>query len=62
MVVEKPAGLAVEPERWARRCDPCLSGALLQVRPRARERSRTETIEERMRLVHRLDKETSGAI
>ena len=59
MVVEKPAGLAVEPERWARDA-ACLSGALLQVaRSRAVE---DERIEERMRLVHRLDKETSGAV
>jgi 23S rRNA pseudouridine1911/1915/1917 synthase len=65
MVVEKPAGLAVEPERWARDA-PCRSGALLQV-----ARSRADDagdpvgegrVEERFRLVHRLDKETSGAV
>ena len=59
MVVAKPAGLAVEPERWARDA-ASLSGALLQV---ARQRGGEDGgIDERMRLVHRIDKETSGAV
>ncbi len=64
MVIDKPAGLAVEPERWARD-DACLAGALLQV---ARERAGIEDpdevgpVAERFRLVHRLDKETSGVL
>ena len=60
MVVEKPAGLAVEPERWARD-EACLAGALLQV-ARTRAGEPEGPVRERFRLVHRLDKETSGAL
>jgi 23S rRNA pseudouridine1911/1915/1917 synthase len=59
LVVDKPADLAVEPERWARE-NASLSGALLQL---MRERSATEgEILYRLRLVHRIDKDTSGAV
>lgn len=63
LVVDKPAGLAVEPERW-RRDAACLSGALLQA---ALERAdataaRGAELEFRPRLVHRIDKDTSGAV
>ena len=67
LVVDKPAGLAVEPERW-RRDAACLSGALLA---EAVERSGGEdeqgnlaagALEWRPRLVHRIDKDTTGCV
>ncbi len=67
LVVDKPAGLAVEPERWARE-KPTLSGALLEL---AEARSSDEAADEegglhalgfRPRLVHRIDKDTTGAV
>jgi 23S rRNA pseudouridine1911/1915/1917 synthase len=65
LVVDKPAGLAVEPERWARGA-ASLAGALLAM---ARARSAAGDAEEasgplalRLRAVHRLDKDTSGAL
>ena len=67
LAIDKPAGLAVEPERWARG-NACLSGALLEL---AFERAEIEPGERaepalglgfRPRLVHRIDKETSGVV
>jgi len=63
LVVDKPAGLAVEPERWARGA-ASLAGALLAM---ARARSPgadgvSASLEVRLRAVHRLDKDTSGAL
>ena len=58
LVVDKPAGLAVEPERWAR-SNASLAGALVQM---ARDRSQGEVLDERLRAVHRIDKDTSGAV
>jgi 23S rRNA pseudouridine1911/1915/1917 synthase len=70
LAVDKPAGLAAEPERWARD-NPCLSSALLDL---ALERAGLERPEEggsldqveglpfRPRLVHRLDKDTTGVV
>lgn len=60
LVVDKPAGLAVEPERWARESGS-LSGSLLQL---ARERAGEDArgIDMRPRLVHRIDKDTTGAL
>ena len=63
IVVDKPAGLAVEPERWARGA-ASLAGALLAL---ARSRSSPEEdeaapLELRLRAVHRLDKQTSGVL
>lgn len=67
LVVDKPAGLAVEPERW-RRDAASLSGALLKV---ALERAAGGTSERpegqptlgfRPRLAHRLDKDTTGCL
>jgi RluA family pseudouridine synthase len=67
LVVDKPAGLAVEPERWARGA-ASLAGALLAL---ARARSpeadgaadgAPAPLELRLRAVHRLDKDTSGAL
>ena len=67
LVVNKPAGLAVEPERWARELGS-VSGTLLQL---ARDRARSASegapeggpgLEMRPRLVHRLDKDTTGCL
>lgn len=67
LVVEKPAGLPVEPERWERG-NACLSGGLLElalqrseVQPEAPDRP-SEGLGFRPRIVHRIDKETSGAV
>jgi RluA family pseudouridine synthase len=70
LVVDKPAGLAVEPERWARGA-ASLAGALLAL-ARARsvpaaaqddERTHSESpLVLRLRAVHRLDKDTSGVL
>jgi len=67
IVVDKPAGLPVEPERWARGA-ASLAGALLAL---ARVRSGAEPEPDddpaaplalRLRAVHRLDKDTSGVL
>lgn len=76
LVVNKPPDLAVEPERW-RRDAPSLAGALLELaRERTRQargddvRQRDieqapdpeQTLDLRLRLVHRIDKDTSGVV
>jgi len=59
MAVDKPAGIAVEPERWER-SRATIAGALLRV---AKDRSKEgDGLATRLRLVHRLDKETSGVL
>lgn len=67
LALDKPAGLAVEPERWARR-NATVSGALLSM---AMERSGSQpqspldpsgAMGFRPRVLHRLDKETSGVL
>ena len=67
LAVDKPPGLAVEPERWARG-NASVAGALLEL---ALERSdagpddparSSGSLEFRPRLVHRLDKDTSGVL
>jgi RluA family pseudouridine synthase len=67
LAVDKPAGLAAEPERWAR-SNASLSGALLEL---ALERSNvslddattpTSELHFRPRLLHRLDKDTTGVV
>jgi 23S rRNA pseudouridine1911/1915/1917 synthase len=67
IAVDKPAGLAAEPERWAR-SNASLAGALLEL---ALERSNvdaddpiapTSGLEFRPRLLHRLDKDTTGVV
>jgi 23S rRNA pseudouridine1911/1915/1917 synthase len=69
LVVDKPAGLAVEPERWARERGS-VSGGLLRL---ARERAESgpagtggsgagRGVEMRPRLVHRIDKDTTGVL
>jgi len=68
LAVDKPAGLAVEPERWARSA-ASLAGALLAL-ARARSGAEDEGVGEgegtpldlRLRAVHRLDKDTSGVL
>lgn len=68
LVVDKPAGLAVEPERWARG-EGCLAGALLELSlnrsglKRGSSSTSAETgLDFRPRLVHRIDKDTSGIV
>lgn len=67
LAVDKPADLAAEPERWARG-NASLSGALLSL---ALERADADTneplmpttgLEFRPRLLHRLDKDTTGVV
>lgn len=67
LALDKPAGLAVEPERWARQ-NATVSGALLSM---ALERAGIEPLDPleptdamsfRPRVLHRLDKETSGVM
>jgi 23S rRNA pseudouridine1911/1915/1917 synthase len=66
LALDKPPGLAVEPERWARE-RATVSGALLSL---ALDRAAAAspqgegggTLEFRPRLVHRLDKDTSGVL
>jgi 23S rRNA pseudouridine1911/1915/1917 synthase len=77
LVVDKPAGLAVEPERWERG-NASLAGALLAMArarskdadadadesedPEAGEAAGAGPLALRLRAVHRLDKDTSGAL
>ena len=75
LCVDKPPGLAVEPERWARG-EACLAGALLQLtldRSGHDDRNAVtsdplepldggDQIAFRPRLVHRIDKDTSGVL
>lgn len=67
LVVNKPSDLAVEPERW-RRDAACLSGALIaeavdRVGGLDEEGRPSEgALEWRPRLVHRIDKGTSGCV
>lgn len=62
LVVDKPANLAVEPERWMRDA-ACLSGALLQMAlDRGEEEAGDLPLGYRPRLVHRIDKDTTGLV
>lgn len=61
IVVDKPADLAVEPERWARDA-ACLSGALLAEAIERGEDGHDGGIHWRPRLVHRIDKDTTGCV
>lgn len=67
LAVDKPSDLAAEPERWAK-SNASLAGALLEL---ALDRSDvdpedpaqpTRALEFRPRLLHRLDKDTSGVV
>ena len=59
LAVEKPAGIAAEPERWQRDA-ASVAGGLLQI---SLDRSEgDEGLEFRPRLLHRLDKDTSGVL
>ncbi len=58
MVINKPAGIAVEPERWDKNA-PCITGMLLDW-AEAQAGEGAEPV--RPRLVHRIDKDTSGAL
>jgi RluA family pseudouridine synthase len=59
LVVDKPAGLAVESERWAREA-PTLGGALIELSRRREPQGGAPAF--RPRLVHRLDKDTTGVL
>lgn len=63
LVANKPAGLAVEPERWKREA-ACMSGALLQAAVDRVDSPEGEasSLDFRPRLVHRIDKDTSGVL
>src|SRR5690606_39268941 len=67
LVVDKPPGLAVEPERWERG-NACVAGALLELAlgrsgiDAAVPDEPTAGLDFRPRLVHRIDKDTSGAL
>lgn len=58
MVVHKPAGLAVEPERWKKEAGS-VSQLLIE---RLQKAAGPEGVSFRPRLAHRLDKGTSGAL
>ncbi|MEY2785671.1 MAG: hypothetical protein RL277_1881 [Planctomycetota bacterium] len=67
LAVDKPSDLAAEPERWAK-SNASLAGALLEL---ALDRSEvdeidpahpTKALQFRPRLLHRLDKDTSGVV
>ncbi|MHC4262150.1 MAG: RluA family pseudouridine synthase [Planctomycetota bacterium] len=58
LIVDKPPGVAVEPERWDRGA-PTMAGALLA---RARADAEAGRTEWRPRLCHRLDKDTTGCL
>ncbi len=60
LVVDKPHTLAVEPERWMRELGS-LAGALLQI-VEEREEADDGGLSFRPRLVHRIDKDTTGAV
>lgn len=60
LVVDKPAGLAVEPERWLRE-KGSLAGALLQMVEERVDDAAPE-LPFRPRLVHRIDKDTTGIV
>ncbi len=58
LVINKPAGIAVEPERWNKEA-PCITGMLLEW-AESQVADGAEAV--RPRLVHRIDKDTSGAL
>lgn len=60
LIVDKPHNLAVEPERWMRELGS-LAGALLQI-VEEREVAGDGGLSFRPRLVHRIDKDTTGAV
>jgi len=70
LAVDKPAGLASEPERWARE-NACLSSAVLdlaldragiEIPEDGKASEHVEGLSFRPRLVHRLDKDTTGVV
>ena len=69
LALDKPAGLAVEPERWDHAA-ACVSGGLLELAlersgaaPAAQDESSAPVpLERRLRAVHRIDKDTTGIL
>jgi len=63
LIVDKPAGLATEPERWARE-KASVAGGLLALALESAHSSDggAARLEFRPRLVHRIDKDTSGVV
>ena len=59
LAIEKPAGIAAEPERWQRDAASVAGGLLQLSLDRADEEG---GLEFRPRLLHRLDKDTSGVL
>ena len=62
LVVNKPAGIASEPERWAREKASVAGGLVQLARERTEDDAQNAPLEFRPRLLHRLDKDTSGAL
>jgi 23S rRNA pseudouridine1911/1915/1917 synthase len=60
LVIDKPAGLACEPERWDKEKASLASAVLDLARARAARTATTLPLDWRPRLVHRLDKDTTG--
>lgn len=58
LAVDKPAGIASEPERWAPESG-CMAGAILKY---AMDAAGEGPMSYRPRLLHRLDKDTSGVL
>jgi len=61
LVVDKPAGLAVEPEKWLKGLGS-LAGALLQMVEDRVDDEESGALPFRPRLVHRIDKDTTGIV
>lgn len=60
LVVDKPAGLACEPERWDKEKASLASAVLELARARAAAAGTALPLDWRPRLLHRLDKDTTG--
>jgi len=61
LVLDKPAGIAVEPERWARQL-PSLAGALVALAEERLGEGAGQDPDLRFRLAHRIDKDTTGCL
>ncbi len=61
LVVDKPAGIAVEPERWAKEL-PSLAGALVDLAEERLGAGAGQDPNLRFRMAHRIDKDTTGCL